>query len=156
MEERKIKEEVKKAIVNLFKPFIDQITDFEEAVKKMNEDAKKTEISTKDDWKILDVNCLGDIIENDCDVQISNTGEHWSDSYDYLKRNYNAIIKNLIENTMYRYRLKQTEKTHEELAEEYAESIEIENVAATVRECKTIFLHIEQAFIAGRKSMEGE
>ena len=98
-----------------------------------------------DDWKILDVNCLpSDFMVAEYDIK------HNGEFCNKFKNTFDdkiGLLSNLNDGEQYTYRLKQTKKSHEELAEEYVKGkLLLPNDRA----------FLTQGFIAGRKSMEGE
>lgn len=115
---------------------------------------KRNTRTSHSDWKTLDVNCLPeDILVGDYEFQYySEEVKVWRKSAPkgYSETNMKYIFS-LISDSLdckYRYRPTPTKPTHEELAEEYVESNDFFLNSKTDA--------IKRAFIAGRKSMEGE
>lgn len=120
------------------------------------------EIETPTAWKTLDVNCLPeDILVGDYEMEINlvDSGESWGKSKEW-KHNKISVLNYILNHGdcfKYRYRLKQTKKTDEELAEEYCVGDRyacMGRVTVDGGQIKDVQI---KAFIAGRKSaQEGE
>lgn len=119
-----------------------------------------------DDWKILDVNCLPEKFLVD-KIELKDCPKYRNTLEDKI-----GLISNLMDGNEYEYRLLPTKKTHEELAEEpvkasheehsynytngghlYKEHFPVDRMKDLDEMIKD---NVRRAFIAGRKSMEGE
>ncbi len=102
------------------------------------------DVEKQSDWKTLDVNCLpSDILVGDYEFEVFIDSE-WIENFSSII----TIIANLTARAFkYRYRPTPTKKSHEELAEEYLSQPYTE---------QSWHKEVKKAFIAGRKSMEGE
>lgn len=104
-------------------------------------------------WKTLDVNCLSecpDILVGDYEFR-----EMWNGEYRIcfkLKKDIPLMFSKMIDGYEYFYRLKQTEKTDEELAEEYCGGDGYTCMGKVTIDADQIKDVQMKAFIAGRLS----
>lgn len=164
-EEKTVKdfgEGIRKAISNLSRAAekcMKEFQDFEKRIDYASQPLVFSEggvIVDKDDWKILDVNCLPkDILVGDYDFQYRNIFP--SGCYSTITLNNEYVSKeeriSLLSKKYLMYRIAEPKKSHEELAEGYAKKVD--KTSSRIFSFEEI-VSLRAGFIAGRKSMESE